>query len=199
METVYVISLVVGGGIALLSAFGDFLDVGTDADLDLDLELDADVDAGLDAGHAGAPSAAIFSLRALVFTLFGFGAVGTALTALGANPTSPVTMALSVLSGLLVGFAVGSFLAYLKRSDTPARAGDATFRGAIGRVTLPIGAAAPGQVVVRRGNREHAIRALPHASAGSDPAAWRQVVVVEMRDGIAYVGPVGHADENLLS
>lgn len=199
METVYVVSLVVGGGIALLSAFGDFLDVGSGADLDLDLDLDVDVDAGLDAGHAGAPNAAIFSLRALVFTLFGFGAVGTALTALGANPASPVTLALSALSGLLVGFTVGSLLAYLKRSDTHTRSGDATFRGAIGRVTLPIGAGAPGQVVVRRGNREHAIRALPHASASSEPATWSQVVVVEMRDGIAYVGPVGDADEMLLS
>jgi hypothetical protein len=197
METVYVISLVVGGGIALLSAFGDFLDVGTDADLDLD--LDADVDVDLDAGHGGTPSAAIFSLRALVFTLFGFGAVGTALTALGSSPGSPITLALSVASGLLVGLTVGSFLGYLKRSDTPARPGDHGFAGAIGRVTLPIGAAAPGQVVVRRGNREHAVRALPHASALSEPSEWKRVVVVEMREGIAYVGPVGEADENLLS
>lgn len=198
METLYLVSLVVGGGVALLSAFGDFLDFGgvdVDADFDADLDFDTDVDAGID-GHA--PSAAIFSLRSLVFSLFGFGAVGTALTALGSAPSAPTTIVLAAGAGLVVGYLVGAFLAYLKRSDTGARAGDESYLGLTGRVTLPLRPDAPGQVVVARGNREHTVRALPHESTSGDPRAWRTVVVIDMKDGIARVGPLRPSDEALL-
>lgn len=205
MEAVYLVCLIVAGGVALLSAFGDFLDVGVDGDagLDLDLDLDTDPDfaelAGASDVDAGAaPSAAIFSLRALVFALFGFGAAGTLLTALGAPATSPLTLALSVGAGLSVGLAVGALLAYLKRSDTRSRPGDEGFRGLTGRVVLPMGETAPGRIVVRRGPREHSVRALPHPAAHSDPEAWHHVVVVEMKDGIAYVGPLEDDEEQLL-
>ena len=199
METVYLVCLVVAGGIAILSAFGDFLDADVDADLDLDLDLDASdlADAG-DFPSGAAPSAAIFSLRALVFALFGFGAVGTVLTAFGAAPWSPVTIVLSVGAGAAVGFAVGSLLAYLKRSDTRSRPGDEGFRGMTGRVVLPLRPDSAGQIVVRRGPREHAVRALPHPSATTAPDTWTRVVVVEMKNGIAYVGPLEGDDDALL-
>lgn len=200
METVYLVCLIVAGGVALLSAFGDFLDLGMDGDAALDLELDADADlaggSGVDAG--GAPAAAIFSLRALLFALLGFGATGTLLTALGAAPSSPLTLVLSVGAGLSVGVAVGALLGYLRRSDTHSRPGDQGFRGLTGRVVLPVGVESPGQVVVHRGSREHAVRALPHPAARSDPSEWTRVMVVEMKDGIAYVGPLEDDEEQLL-
>lgn len=206
METVYLIFLVVAGGIAVLSAFGDFLDVGVDGDAALDLDLDFDVDADTvfadlaDAGPAAAsaPPAAIFSLRALVFAAFGFGATGTALSAFGASPGALSTVALSMLAGLVVGVAVGSLLAYLKRSDTHSRPGDEGFRGLTGRVVLPVREGTPGTVIVRRGPREHSVRALPHPAASSDPQGWKRVVVVEMRNGIALVGPLEPEDRDLL-
>lgn len=205
METVYLVCLIVAGGIALLSAFGDFLDLGVDGDaaLDLDFDLDADADFGdladaTDLDTGGAPAAAIFSLRALLFALLGFGATGTALTAVGAEPASPLTLALSIGAGLTVGVAVGSLLGYLRTSDTHARAGDEGFRGLTGRVVLPVGVESPGQIVVRRGSREHTVRALPHPAAHSDPAEWTRVMVVEMKDGIAYVGPLEDDEEQLL-
>lgn len=205
METVYLVCLIVAGGIAFLSAFGDFLDLGVDADADLDLDLDFDADADFadlvdasDVDAGSAPSAAIFSMRSILFALFGFGAVGTLLTSLGASPTSPLTLALSVGAGLSVGVAVGTFLAYLKRSDTRSRPGDEGYRGLIGRVVLPLQEASPGRIVVRRGPREHSVRALPHPAAHSDPAGWTRVVVVEMKNGIAYVGPLEADEEQLL-
>jgi len=206
METVYLVCLVVAGGLALLSAFGDFLDFGVEGDaaldLDLDLEFETDADfADVGGPHletGGAPAASIFSLRALLFALFGFGAAGTLLTALGAAPASPLTLALSVGAGLSVGLSVGALLAYLKRSDTHSRHGDEGFRGLIGRVILPLGTDAPGQVRVRRGQREFTVRALPHPAAHSEPAEWKRVMVVEMKSGIAYVGPLEDDEAQLL-
>lgn len=208
METVYLVCLIVAGGLALLSAFGDFLDVGVDGDAAFDVDFDLDLDFDTDADFAGvsgthletgaAPAASIFSLRALVFAVFGFGASGTLLTALGASPASLVTLALSVGAGLCVGVSVGALLAYLKRSDTHARPGDEGFRGLTGRVILPLGAESPGQVVVRRGQREHTVRALPHPAAHSEPAGWKRVMIVEMKSGIAYVGPLEDDEEQLL-
>jgi hypothetical protein len=178
--------------------------VDGDAALDLDVDLDFDTDADFaDVGDTqletgSAPVASIFSLRALLFALFGFGAAGTLLTALGAAPGSPLTLALSVGAGLSVGLSVGVLLAYLKRSDTHSRPGDEGFRGLTGRVILPLGADSPGQVVVRRGQREHTVRALPHPAAHSEPAGWKRVMIVEMKSGIAYVGPLEDDEVELL-
>lgn len=208
METVYLVCLIVAGGLALLSAFGDFLDFGVDGNAALDLDVDLDLDFDTDADFAdvsgqhlepgGAPAASIFSLRALLFAVFGFGAAGTVLTALGAGATAPLTLALSIGAGLSVGLSVGALLAYLKRSDTQSRPGDEGFRGLTGRVILPLGADSPGQIVVRRGQREHTVRALPHPAAHSESAGWKRVMVVEMKSGIAYVGPLEDDEEELL-
>lgn len=206
METVYLVCLIVAGGLALLSAFGDFLDFGVDGDAALDLDVDLDFDTDADFANVSgphletgiAPAASIFSLRALLFAVFGFGAAGTVLTALGAAPASPLTLVLSSGAGLSVGLSVGVLLAYLKRSDTHSRYGDEGFRGLTGRVILPLGADSPGQVVVRRGEREHTVRALPHPAAHSEPAGWTRVMIVEMKSGIAYVGPLEEDEELLL-
>jgi hypothetical protein len=209
MLSVYLFCLVIGGGFALISAFGDFLDADADVDMDVDVDVDLDFDVhldadahlpttvgGVDAGHA----AAIFSLRSIIFSLFGFGATGSLLTLVGANPTGLSTVVLAVGAGLLVGAAVGAFLSYLKRSDSGAQASEISFVGLRGRVTLPLGAGSPGHIMVQRGNREHSIRALPFPgeTEGSDPADWDRVVVIEMRKGVAYVGPLRGEDVDLL-
>lgn len=203
MLPVYLFCLVLGGGFALLSAFGDVFesdagDFDLDADADLDLDFDADVD-GAEGAMASGHAAEFFSLRALVFSVFGFGATGSFMTWLGAGAGSLLTILFSVLAGLLVGGAVGSFLAYLKRSDTGARGSDRSYVGLPARVTLPIGAGSAGRIVVRRGDREHAIRALPYPGREErQPEAWEEVVVIEMRDGVAYVEPLSEEDRDLL-
>lgn len=191
MLSVYLVCLVLGGGFALLSAFGDFLETDADFDADVDVDFDTDFDvsdttggAHADVGHASA----IFSLRSLVYTLLGFGATGALLTWTGASPGSPLTIGFALVAGLLVGATVGSFLAYLKRSDTRAMAGDESYVGLPGRVTLPIREGSPGRIVVAKGGKEHAVRALPYPrGASGDPEDWRQVMVLEMRDGVALV------------
>jgi hypothetical protein len=207
MLSVYLLCLVVGGGFALLSAFGDFLDADADVDMDVDadfdLDLDLDADAHLpdvvgaaDPGHV----AAIFSLRSLIFSMFGFGATGSLLTLFGATPGGLLTVLLAVLAGLAVGAAVGAFLSYLKRSDSGAQLTETSFVGLPARVTLPIGAESAGHILVKKGDREHSIRALPYPGEveGSDPSTWEKVVVIEMEKGVAYVGPLRGEDIDLL-
>jgi hypothetical protein len=60
---------------------------------------------------------------------------------------------------------------------------------------LPIQEGVAGQVVVERGGRRIALRALAHSSAGGDPSSWRDVLVVDMEKGIARVAPI---DEDTL-
>lgn len=200
MNAVYLFCLVVGGVLAGLSAFGDFFD-----DVDVDADADLDVDTVSDPGDAVSGHgeigyvASIFSFRSLIFALLGFGATGALLSWFGSSPAAPLTVGLSAGAGLTVGALVGAFLGFLKRSDTGPREGEASFEGLTGRVTLPLAAGGAGRIVVTRGGREHAVRALPYPreSAG-DPSDWTAVLVVEMRDGIAYVEPLDDEGRDLL-
>ncbi len=124
MLSVYLFCAVIGGGFAILSAFGDLLDVEPPYEADGDLASDAVVEAESEMGGAmgrgeyeeAGRAAARFSLRSFSYSLFGFGAVGGALTWLGAGPAAPLTLGFAVLGGLLVGGMLAALLSYLKRS-----------------------------------------------------------------------------------
>ena len=110
-----------------------------------------------------------------------------------------MTLGFAVLAGLVVGGAVGSFLAYLKRSGSRGRGDDEGFVGLQGRVTLPIRAGSPGKIVVVRAGRAHAVRALPYTKDSlGEPEGWKQVLVLEMREGVAYVDPLEGETTELL-
>ena len=88
---------------------------------------------------------------------------------------------------------------YLKTSGSGVLEGDESWSGHSGVVILPVGLGSPGKVKVLKGQREHVLRALPHstaAGASSDGRAlipategWSRVMVVEVKDGVAYVVP----------
>ena len=67
MYVAYLFSVVLGGGLLLLSLLGDLL--GGDAS---DLELDVDFDSTSDVDHSATK---ILSFRMVSYALFGFGAV----------------------------------------------------------------------------------------------------------------------------
>lgn len=202
MLTLYIFSLVLGGGflaISLLSGDGGEGDLDFDGGLELEggLELDGalDADAGLDldggdldAGDVSEAAAKIFSLRGLVYALFGFGATGTLLTGLGIGAT--VTALSAGVTGFLSSALVTSVFNYLRRTDSGALPGDQSFAGALGRVVLPLSPGSPGAVVVQRGGREIRLRALPHPSGEGAPQTWSRVMVVEMERGVAQVVPM---------
>jgi hypothetical protein len=217
MAAFYVFALVLGGGFLGLSLLGDLfgghsdLDLNADAGgLDADLDLDVghlDVDAGhleLDAGHmdvdashagiddvGGAHAAAkIFSIRTIIYSLFGFGAVGTLRTFLFPSSSSLLTLILAVATGLLSGALINAAFAWVRRSESGVVEGESSYAGLTGRVKLPIEGSS-GTVVVERGGRWVELRALPHPSAldQGDPKGWTSVFVVEMRKGVALVAP----------
>jgi hypothetical protein len=164
------------------------LDLGGDVDVG-DLgggTAEMDADAAGDASHA----AKILSMRTLIYALFGFGAVGTLLSALGSGGFL-TNLVFAAAGGALSGALVTMVFNYLKATDSGAQPSDDGYVGLSGVVTIPISLASPGAVAVQRGQRRISLRALPHESLPvADPSTWKAVVVVEMVRGIARVVPV---------
>lgn len=211
MLALYVFSLIVGGAFLAVSLLGDFLHgdaAGVDVhSLDLDLHgVDVDIHGGgldlhgglqADAEATGAihgehAATKILSLRTIVYSLFGFGAVGTVLSTLGGGSGSSLTLAFSLAGGGLTGFLITSVFNYLRRSESGGHAAEVDFVGLTGAVRLPLSGSQPGQILVQRGHRQYVLRALPHRveSDRTDPSEWSTVVIVDMERGIARVAPV---------
>jgi hypothetical protein len=199
--TVYVFCLVLGGGLAALSVASDVLDFGGadfDLDLDLDLDLDVDVDTGGGIDSAGSAWGKLFSIYGILYFILGFGLTGTLLTWLMSNSFA-ATLPLAIGSGLVSGTFASRLVGYLKGSESGALEGDESWDGHTGQILLPLGVDSPGKVKMFKGAREHVIRALPHGNAWEELAensalipaieAWKQVMVVEVKNGIAYVVP----------
>lgn len=205
MYQVYLFCLVLAGGLAVLSAFGDLFDVdaggdvdlGSGIDLDGGVDLDADVDPGADSGFDWAR---VLSLRGLLYAVFGFGLAGTLqVWLLDASPASPVTLATSVVAGLGLGWLTDRLVGLIRGVSTPDRVGDVGFEGCVGRVLVPIRGENPGRVRVMRGGQTYDVRALPHGRPESDPSEWTEVIVVEVREGFALVIPDEEGDLELTS
>ncbi len=183
MLAAYIFCLVVGGGFLLLSLVGDFLE----ADADADLGTDADLALG-DAGEVGK----LFSLRSMVYALFGFGAAGTLLHLLWGGARPGMTAVVAGVTGLATGALIGAAFRFLKRGNSGAMLGEQSFVGLTAEVSLEINSASPGAIRVLRGDRRHGIRARLDASCPPDQALTpgQSVVVVTMASGVANVVPV---------
>lgn len=178
MMALYLFALILGGGFLLLSLAG-----GGDADMEVE-----GLDGAADAGADGDAASRIFSLRSLVYALFGFGATGTILAALGMGTLT--TLPFSILGGMGAALVVSLAFRFLRRTDSGEQAGDASLQGLAGVITLPLGTGSPGAVAVERGGRRITLRALPHPASGGEPGSWSRVVVVEMDRGVALVSPL---------
>ena len=189
MLSVYIFSVALGGGLLLLSVLGDVVD--GDAG-DLDIEADLDLDADLDVDGEGADTSKLFSIRTATYSLFGFGAVGSILSWVGFSPTAPSTVGFSALGGVSAAGIVAVAFRYLAATDTGSHPGDDSLVGLTGRVLIPMGSTAPGQIAVERGGRRLSLRAKPHHLEDTriELEDWRSVVIVEMKDGVALDAPV---------
>jgi hypothetical protein len=140
--------------------------------------------------HASQVASKVFSIRTVIYSLFGFGAVGTLLTYAFHSASAGTTAAFAVVGGLLSGTFVNAAFGWVKHSESGVLESEGTYSGQPGRVTLPLVGVA-GKVVVSHAGREVELRALPHPSAleQGDPASWRTIIVVEMKEGVALVAP----------
>lgn len=187
MLTAYIFCLAVGGGFLALSLFGDFLEG------DVDIDADVDVDADMDALAHGSGIAQLFSLRAAINALFGFGAAGSLLHLVWGGGQPILTAAIAGGTGVASGALISTVFGYLKRTESGALRGEQSFVGLTGEVSLEIAPGSRGSVTVRRGDRRVRIRAQVADTyrAAEALTAGHPVVVVEMKDGIASVTPVG--------
>ena len=186
MLTAYIFCLAIGGGFLALSFFGDFLEG------DVDIDTDPDAGADLDAIAHGSGIPQLFSIRAAIYALFGFGAAGSLLHALWGGGQPILTAAIAGGTGLASGALISTVFGYLKRTETGTLRGEQSFVGLTGEVSLEIAPGSRGTVTVRRGDRRIRIRARAADTWQADQplAAGEPVVVVEMKDGIATVSPV---------
>jgi len=172
MLTLYLLGLVIGGVLLLISTVGGHAGADTDADADADADGDADADAdpdadadadgeagadahvdsdghagGLAAGAAGAAAAwlPVGSLRFWVFFVAFFGLTGTLFTLLGLA-TVPVTLGVAALMGWLAGASVTWVVRRLRRSSVTSALETKDWNGAQGRVLLPFERGGIGKV-----------------------------------------------------
>lgn len=152
MDSVYLISLIVGGFFVLLSIFGgaehdsdtDFeaeFDLDADFDHDFDHDLSGDVDVGTDVGFVD-----LLSIRALfLFSAF-FGLTGSVMTWTGSG--EPYTAIMAALTGLAVGLGGNYVIKKIAYESVSSNVTKATMRGKTGRVILPFGSHDKGKILI---------------------------------------------------
>ena len=183
MLPLYLFALILGGGFLAVSLLGDVLGDAGSHELPIGPAVDS---------HAAHADARIFSIRGLIYGLFGLGAVGSVLTWMGSGPV--LTAGAALFGGMVSAAMVTALFRWVRSGEIGDREGDEGYIGLPGRVTLPLGAHGAGMIAVERGERRVTLRALPHtAAASADPAAWKNVVIVEMDGGVALVSPVDEA------
>jgi len=190
MIWIYIAAAIFGGGFVIPALIGS-LDFDTDADFDLDVDADIDVDTdgGVSAtGAVGDWVSSLLSFRTLIFFAAFFGAVGIVLTVLDYSEPVPFASALGL--GLLAGTTNARLMSYLKRSEVSSQLTQQDLAGATARVVLPITQTRKGRVEVDVSGRPMFMVAEPYQSRTPDMEPGNQVVVIEVRDGIALVAPL---------
>ena len=178
MSTIYWAALVLGAGLALLSLAGDIF--GGDADVGADADgIDTDHDLG---------AFRIVTMRNLTYFMMGFGAVGVLLGWLQSDRSPVLTAAIAAATGLLCATMSALAFGYLRRSASGDLPDDRSLVGLVGNVVLPL-AHGSGKILVQRAGREIELLARPLDDAADDSETWTSVLVVEVREGIAYVAP----------
>jgi membrane protein implicated in regulation of membrane protease activity len=188
MTGVYLFFALVGGVLAAVITFGSG-DADADVDLDADLDLDtSDVGAGEVGATAGSALASIFSFRTLVFASAFFGITGLIVPLVGAGTVTTLVLALGV--GGLAGFVNDRLLRFLKRTSGDARITEDHLVGARARVAVPVGAGRRGRVMVDIDGRTVGMVAEAYRDLRESFAQDDQVVVVEVKDGVARIAPM---------
>ena len=201
MIWLYIAAAIFGGGFVLPMLLGS-LDLDADADFDVDggadFDLDADGDIDLDTGDGvigGVTDwvSSLLSFRALVFFAAFFGAVGIVLTVMDYSEPMPFIAALGL--GGFAGVINARLMAYLKRSEVSSHLTQREISGSTARVVLPIAPQRRGRVEISVSGQPTFMVALPFKREQSEMAPGSQVVVVEVREGTAYVAPLPSFEE----
>jgi hypothetical protein len=185
MSALYWFALIVGVGMFLVSIGADFLDADVDAHADIDADVHVDADHGAEAGHGFR----ILSVRNATYFLFAFGVTGSLLSWLWGGSRGVLTAALAGVLGV-TGAAISSLtFGWVKKTESGAMLDDQGWVGMSGEVTLPISATTAGKIEVIRGGRTHELTARPFDAEPVGTETWKDVMVIEMQQGVAMVVP----------
>lgn len=166
----YLVSLVLGGVLLAVSLLGDVLDIDGFGDADATGDL-----------H-------ILTIRGATYFLFVFGAVGTGLTRLAGTAALPA-FALALVAGMGTASLVGRVFDYIRRTDSGDVEGDSSLHGLPAEVIVPISLQHGGKVSLRRGSERLELLARPFDARDGDPATWKHVRIIDVREGTALVSP----------
>jgi hypothetical protein len=176
MTALYWFAMVVGVGMYLFSVFGD-------------THGHADADGHVDGDHHGFDSYKLLSLRNVTYFLFAFGVTGVALKWMWGGTRGLLTALLALGIGSL-GAAISTVVfGWLRKSESGGMPGDRAWLGASGQVVLPLSADGTGKIFVSRGGRSQELLARPFDNDAQSPETWSNVMVLEIRDGVALVAP----------
>ncbi|GHG00310.1 hypothetical protein GCM10017783_10550 [Deinococcus piscis] len=164
----YLLALIVGGGLVLLSLLG-----GHDTDAG-DLPTDPHAEAG--------DLASWFSMRALVSFAAFFGLAGVLGGWLGLSSTAQLLTAL--VTGLLAG-AITAYTFRLARRHGNVSFEAATLVGRVGQVTVPLAPGRPGRVLLEVGAGTEQMTARSDIPLG----AGQHVIVTAQDGGVLEVQP----------
>jgi membrane protein implicated in regulation of membrane protease activity len=199
MESVYLISLIVGGFFVLLSIFGGDHEADTDHDLsfdtdhDLDFDLDVDTDTDLDIGadqdfgaDAGPGFVDLLSIRALFLFAAFFGLTGVTLGAFGTE--EPMNALLSTTTGMIIGLGGNWFIKRFAYQQVSSQVSSASLKGRTARVLLPMEGEQNGRIMIEAGGKKMQLTArLFEPDAADAVARGDEVVVLKIKGRIAEV------------
>lgn len=190
VATVYIICLIVGGGLLLLSTLFSGQNAG-------DVTIDhAAPDGGFDHGGADGHSldhvygshfalANWFSIQFAIYFVAVFGLVGTTLT-YGSEVTSGWVLFAAVVAALVIGQLVHQSMRFLKRSGQGSEVSIADYVNKPARVTINITPPRHGEVAVPLSTGERFVSAVAKRQ-GDKFRVGERVVVVTFRNGVAEV------------
>lgn len=200
MESVYLISLIVGGFFVLLSIFGggdheadadsDF-DFDSDADVDFDTDFDGDLDGDLDMDahldlDAGVGFVDLLSIRALFLFAAFFGLTGVSLGALGT--AEPLNGILSAATGLIIGLGGNWFIKRFAYQEVSSQVTAKALKGQTATVLLPMEGAQKGRILIDTGERKMQITArLFEPDVAESVVEGDEVVVLNVDGRIAEI------------
>lgn len=192
MESIYLISLIVGGFFVLLSIFGGDAEADSDVDFDLDADADFDLDAGdsdfdmaTDIG-AGPGFVDLFTIRALFLFAAFFGLTGTLLSLTDLNPV--MTAVLSASLGLMIGLGGNYIIKRVGYEQVSSDITTADMKGVTGKVLIPFSAGERGKVsLVVKGNQLRLIARSLDENSTEEFAPGDEVVVVRTDNGVVEV------------
>ena len=209
---VYIISLIVGGGLIAFSTilggqgdggfetdFSPELDAHVgDVDVHVDVDADADVGHDVDLGDEGGHDAAVghaasgpfalanwFSVKFVVYFAAMFGGVGLTLDKLtDMTPFSVLVYAL--IGGFIIGQGAHQFLRLIRKTSGNSQVSVRDFINRTGRITIRVQPPKRGEVAIHIGDRE---RFVPAVSRRPDDEfkVGDKVVIVGFNAGTAEV------------